>query len=89
MAKEGHPDPTQFDKKHDHFDPDSPLDEPRWFQVEVRGVRKLAHPVTLERMKADPQLRDLPLLRRGNRLSVQPVPPECWKRILELSKTAG
>jgi predicted RNA-binding protein with PUA-like domain len=84
VARAGYPDPTQFEKGHDHFDPDSPRDDPRWFQIDVRGVRALKRPVTLEEMKVDPTLEGLPLLRRGNRLSVQPVSPEHFKRILKL-----
>ncbi len=84
VARAGYPDPTQFEKGHDHADPDSPQDNPRWFQVDVRAVRALAHPVDLERMKADPKLEGLPLLKKGNRLSVQPVSPEHFKYILKL-----
>src|SRR5438270_4697673 len=87
VAREGHPDPTQFDAKHPHYDPDSAPDEPRWYQVEVRGLRALPHPVTLERMKRDPALQGLPLLQRGNRLSVQPVSGEHFRRILKLGQT--
>jgi predicted RNA-binding protein with PUA-like domain len=84
VARAGYPDPTQFEKGHDHFDPDSPRDDPRWFQIDVRGVRALKRPVTLEEMKVDPRLEGLPLVRRGNRLSVQPVSPEHFKHILKL-----
>ena len=86
VTREGHPDPTQFEKDHDHYDAGSPRDDPRWFQVEVRAVRALPHPVTLERMKETPALRDLPLLRRGNRLSVQPVGTAEFALILEMGK---
>jgi len=51
VVREGHPDPTQFDRKDDHYDPESRPEDPRWFQVEVRAVAKLPHPVTLERIK--------------------------------------
>ena len=89
VARAGYPDPTQFDKRHDHYDEGAQKAEPRWFQVDVRGLRALAHPVSLERMKADPQLEGLGLIRRGNRLSVQPVSPEHFARILELGNTEG
>jgi predicted RNA-binding protein with PUA-like domain len=84
IARAGYPDPTQFEKGHDHYDPDSPADEPRWYQVDVRGLRALSRPVTLEQMKADPKLEGLPLLRRGNRLSVQPVSAQHFAYILKL-----
>jgi predicted RNA-binding protein with PUA-like domain len=84
VARAGYPDPTQFEKGHDHYDPDSPPDEPRWYQIDVRGLRALPRPVTLEQMKADPKLEGLPLLRRGNRLSVQPVSAQHFAYILKL-----
>ena len=86
VTREGHPDPTQFEKGHDHYDEGSRPDDPRWFQVEVRAVRALRHPVTLERLKATPALRDLPLLRRGNRLSVQPVGAKEFALILKMGE---
>src|ERR1700758_4225446 len=47
VAREGYPDPTQFDPRDDHYDKDSPRDAPRWFQVDVRALRKLPKPVPL------------------------------------------
>jgi predicted RNA-binding protein with PUA-like domain len=87
VAREGYPDPTQFEKGHDHFDPDSNPAEPRWFQVDVKAVRPLKHAVSLERMKTDKGLEGLGLLRRGNRLSVQPVSAAHFARILKLGET--
>jgi predicted RNA-binding protein with PUA-like domain len=73
VAREAYPDPTQFDPKDDHYDPDSPRDDPRWSQVDLRGVEKLRHAVSLDEMKRAPELRGMRLLQRGNRLSVLPV----------------
>ena len=87
VVREGHPDPSQFDRRSDHCDPTSPRDFPRWFQVEVKAVRKLKHPVSLERMKRTPGLSAMPLLRKGNRLSVQPVSPEEFDLVLRLSSS--
>jgi predicted RNA-binding protein with PUA-like domain len=89
VARAGHPDPTQFEKRHDHYDPESPPDDPRWFMIDVRAVRALANPVTLERMKVSPQLEGLPLLRRGQRLSVQPVSAEHFRAILKMGESEG
>ena len=89
VAREGHPDPTQFERGNDHYDPESRREDPRWFQVEVRAVEKLAHPVTLERIKRTPALAGMNLLRRGNRLSVQPVSEAEFRAILELGQTPG
>ena len=89
VVREGHPDPTQFDRADDHYDPDSRADDPRWFQVEIRAVEKLPHPVTLERIKRTPHLAGMGLLRKGNRLSVQPVTEAEFRAIVKLGQNAG
>jgi predicted RNA-binding protein with PUA-like domain len=85
VIREGHPDPTQFDKKDDHYDPESHPDEPRWYQVEVKGLKKLARPVSLDEIKSSPQFKEMPLVQRS-RLSVQPVSKEQYEAILRLAK---
>jgi predicted RNA-binding protein with PUA-like domain len=72
VVREGYPDPTQFDAKDDHYDPDSPREDPRWFQVEVKAIRKLKRPVSLEEIKATKALAGMLLVQRS-RLSVQKV----------------
>ena len=57
-----------------------------WMNVDVEYVEPLEHPVTIARMRAEPRLVGLALLKRGQRLSVQPVMPHEWKIILEMSK---
>ena len=79
-----YPDPTAFDPRHHHFDPDSSPDSPRWFLVDVRLVRKLRRIITLTELKAHPELSGLPLLKRGNRLSVMPVSEAHWDFVLGL-----
>jgi predicted RNA-binding protein with PUA-like domain len=86
IVRGGYPDPTQFDERHDHFDPKAREEAPTWFQVDVRAVAALPRPVTLEEIKATPALADMPLIRRGNRLSVQPVSPAQFKLVLKLGK---
>jgi predicted RNA-binding protein with PUA-like domain len=88
VVRAGHPDPTAFDRKHHHYDADSDPSNPRWYQVEVRLIRKFAHPVTLEMLRkhASGSLKNLIVLRRGNRLSVMPVTAEEWKIIHRLAK---
>jgi len=88
VVRGGHPDPTQFDAKDDHYDPAARPEAPTWFQVEVRALRPL-RPVTLEAMKREPALRGLALLRRGNRLSVQPVSAEHYRRIVKMATAPG
>jgi predicted RNA-binding protein with PUA-like domain len=87
VSKEGHVDPTQFDPKDHHYDPKSKPASPLWYQVEVRGLHKLARPVTLEEMRAVPALQEMALLRKGQRLSVQPVSKAEFDCVLKLAKS--
>ena len=86
IVKEGYPDPTAFDRKHHHYDPDSDPLEPRWFMVDVQLKRRLARTIALEELRrhAAKELKGMALLRPGNRLSVTPVEPAHWKYILSL-----
>jgi len=88
VVRAGHPDPTAFDRRHRHYDADSDPSSPRWYQVEVRLIRKFANPVTLDMLRkhANGPLKKLIVLRRGNRLSVMPVTAEEWKIIHRLAK---
>lgn len=85
VVREGYPDPTQFDPKDDHFDPGSTQEAPRWYQVDVRALRKLPRPVPLPLIRETPALRNLPLIQRGQRLSVQPVGAAEYAAILKLA----
>jgi predicted RNA-binding protein with PUA-like domain len=89
VVKEGYPDPTAFDRKDHHYDPDSDPAKPRWFMVDVRLKRQLARVITLEELRkhAAKELRGMVLLRPGNRLSVLPVEAAHWKFILGLEGT--
>jgi len=86
VVKEAYPDTTAFDKKDHHYDPDSDPAKPRWFMVDVRLKRRLSRVITLEELRkhAAKELRDMVLLRPGNRLSVLPVEPAHWKFILSI-----
>ena len=86
VVREGYPDPTQFDPKDDHFDAKSPRASPRWFQVDVRAVRKLPRPVGLPLIRETPALRKMALIQRGQRLSVQPVSAGEYAAILGLAR---
>lgn len=82
IVREATPDPTQFDPKSMHYDPDSPPGAPRWSQVDVKFVSKFKKPLSLEEIKKIPALKEMVLLKRG-RLSVQPVTPSEWKAVLK------
>ena len=84
VATAAYPDPTQFDPQSDYFDAGSKRDEPRWVLVDVRYRRKLKRTITLAELKGRKELKDMVLLRPGNRLSVSPVTKAEWEHILEL-----
>jgi predicted RNA-binding protein with PUA-like domain len=84
VVTDAYPDPSQFDPKSHYFDPASSRDKPRWVLVDVKFVKKLKRTISLEELKADPALADMPLVRKGNRLSVMPVEAAHWKYILGL-----
>ena len=89
VVKEAYPDFTQFDRESDYFDGRAKKDKPMWFMVDVAYVEPLAHPVTIAQMRAEPRLVGMALLRRGQRLSVQPVMPHEWKIVLELARVTS
>jgi len=90
VVRTAYPDFTQFDRNGEYFDGRAKQDKPIWFMVDVAYVERLANPVTLATMRAEPRLVAMPLLRRGQRLSVQPVTPHEWKIVLELAaRTPG
>ena len=80
------PDPTQFDPADPHYDPKATLEVPRWIMAQVAFVERFETPVGLPRLKADPSLEGMELLKRGSRFSVQPVSPEHFARVLELGR---
>jgi predicted RNA-binding protein with PUA-like domain len=82
VTRKGFPDPSQFDPKSPYHDPDSSPEDPRWFSVEICSERALPKPVSLPDLRTRAGLEDMVLLRRGSRLSVQPVSAKEWKIIL-------
>jgi predicted RNA-binding protein with PUA-like domain len=87
VVKAGHPDLTAFDPKAQHYDPKSKRDEPTWYQVSIKAVRPIEPPLSLPFLNTIPALEDMELLRKGSRLSVQPVTEKEWKTILSLAKS--
>jgi predicted RNA-binding protein with PUA-like domain len=84
VVRAGSPDPSQFDRESDHYDPGSSRDDPRWYGVHIKLTSKFARPVPLAELRANPALDDMVLLRKGSRLSVQPVTQAEWKVIVAL-----
>ena len=85
VIKQDYPDFTAFDPKSKYYDPKSDPENPRWYMVDVKFVRKLKRTITLNELKEHMEvLGDMPLLRKGNRLSIMPVSEEHWDYILGL-----
>ena len=85
VVREAYPDQTAFDPKDSHYDPKSTRAKPVWDMVDIRLRRIFASPIPLDRLRDESRLRRMELLRKGSRLSVQPVRPEEWALILSLA----
>ncbi|HZL87626.1 MAG TPA: EVE domain-containing protein [Pirellulaceae bacterium] len=84
VIKEGYPDHTAWDKKSPHYDPDSTKDNPRWYMVDLQLERIFDRPLTLDELRKSPAIKQMELLRRGSRLSVQPVRKSEFEAVLKL-----
>ncbi|MEW9624602.1 EVE domain-containing protein [Rhodanobacter geophilus] len=84
VATDAYPDPSQFDPRSKYFDPGSSRDNPRWLLVDVKFAKRLKRTITLKELQADAALDGMVLLRKGSRLSVQPVEAAHWEHILAL-----
>lgn len=88
VVREAYPDHTQFDRKSKYYDPRAKPDAPRWFMVDVEFVERFPNMITLEQLKADPALASMLVVRRGMRLSVQPVESDHMRHVLALAKAS-
>ena len=84
ITKTGIADPTQFDRKSKYYDSASSPEAPRWITVEIGLERALPKPVPLPELRSARGLEGMILLRRGSRLSVQPVTDTEWKIVLRM-----
>jgi len=75
-----YPDATQFKRNSKYFDPKATQETPRWFNVDVQLVQKIAL-IALAELRTHPQLERMRILQRGNRLSITPLDPAEWKFI--------
>jgi predicted RNA-binding protein with PUA-like domain len=85
VSTRAYPDRLQFIKDHKYYDPKATPETPRWFNVDVKLVRK-TRLLSLKEMRDTPELADLRILQRGNRLSITPVDPRDWAFIENLLK---
>lgn len=86
VSKLAEPDPTAFDKKSEYFESKATKENPRWFCVRVKFAEKFKNLVTLEKIKNDPMLRGMLVIKRGQRLSIQPVSKKDFDYIVRLSR---
>lgn len=84
IAREGYVDHYQFDKKSKYFDPKADPDNPRWFMVDVKYKKPFQHYVSLPELRENPALKDMLVIQRGQRLSIQPVSEKEWKAVLKM-----
>lgn len=85
IVKEAYPDHTAFDPTSDHPDPQSTPEHPRWFMVDVQLVRRFPKPVPRALLRGEPELAGMELMKKGSRLSVQPVETLAFARIVRLA----
>jgi predicted RNA-binding protein with PUA-like domain len=82
VASAVRPDPTQFDPASPYFDAKSSPEKPRWLLLDVQALKK-TRLLGLPELRATPELADLVILQRGNRLSITPVSEAHWRFITE------
>ncbi|MCK5087351.1 MAG: EVE domain-containing protein [Melioribacteraceae bacterium] len=86
VVKEGYPDFTAFDPEEKHFDPKSKKEEPAWYMIDIKLIKKFKQPVTLLEIKENPKLQNMRLVQRGNRLSVMPIEKKEFTEILKMGE---
>jgi predicted RNA-binding protein with PUA-like domain len=89
VVRTAYPDDTQFDKASHHYDPASSRSAPRWDMVDVRHRETFKTAVSLDRLRQEPKLKGMVLLRKGSRLSVQPVTPSEWAIVVRIAEAEG
>lgn len=84
VCKEGYPDHTSWDASSNYHDPKSTADSPRWFMVDIEPVMQLPDSVSLQSVRDNPACENMLLIRRGQRLSIQPVDEDDFATILTM-----
>lgn len=84
VVKKAYADHTQFDPENIHFDPKADPKNPTWFMIDIKFIKEFISPVTIESIKVNPNLKNLRLIQRGNRLSIMPVTKDEWNEILKM-----
>lgn len=86
VSRKALPDPTQFDKKSKYYDPKSTKEKPRWYCVEVSYQEKFKNFVSLQELRKVKDLKDMLVLKKGQRLSIQPLQKKEFETVLKLGK---
>lgn len=86
ITRTSYPDHTAWDIHSPYFDPKSDRNNPRWFMVDVALESIFQIPLSLADLRKIPDLSKMELLRKGSRLSVQPVSSEAFQKIISLGK---
>jgi predicted RNA-binding protein with PUA-like domain len=84
IVSKAYPDHTAWDPAEKHYDPKCSPGNPTWLMVDIKGEKEFSRPVILEEIKQHPKLQDMLLVRRGMRLSIQPVTCDQWNEVISL-----
>lgn len=82
VIKEGYVDGSQFDPEAKYYDPKAKTENPRWYRVDIKFIKKYANLLPLAEIKSMPEIQELALVKKGARLSVMPVPEQEAKVLL-------
>ena len=85
VVRDGYADHTARDPASAHYDPKATPENPVWYMVDVAFRAEFEQPVTRDALRSRPELEDMPVLKKGNRLSVQPVAAKHWQAVLEMA----
>ena len=84
IVRAGYPDPSQFDARHQYYDEKASKEDPRWFSFDVQWSKAFEPYVSLQDLKNNPLLKDMKVVQRGQRLSIQPVTKEEFEIVCEM-----
>ena len=85
VVQAGYPDFTAFDPQSKYFDGKSDPAQPRWYMVDVKLIEKFSAPITREQLQQDEVTNQMLVMKRGMRLSIQPVSPTEWQAVHRLA----
>ncbi|MCX7408308.1 MAG: EVE domain-containing protein [Planctomycetales bacterium] len=88
VVRAGYPDSTAFDPHSKYFDPKSKRETPRWVMVDVKLIARFAEPISREQLAADTVAAKMLVMKRGMRLSIQPVTEQEWQAVHRLAGAA-